>query len=75
MSRRQAELEGELAAAQQVQQILVPEQAETVPGFTVESIYQPAHRSAETSFRYCLIAGAACSWWWATLPAKACPRP
>ena len=44
MSRRQAELEGELAAAQQVQQILVPEQAETVPGFTVESIYQPAQQ-------------------------------
>lgn len=44
MSRRQAELEGELVAAQQVQQILVPEHAEAVPGFTVESIYQPAQQ-------------------------------
>ncbi len=44
MSHRQAQLESELAAAQQVQQILVPEHAETVPGFTVESIYQPAQQ-------------------------------
>jgi sigma-B regulation protein RsbU (phosphoserine phosphatase) len=42
MSRRQAQLETELAAAQQVQQLLVPEKVETVPGFHVESIYQPA---------------------------------
>jgi hypothetical protein len=44
MSHRQAQLESELAAAQQVQQILVPEHVETVPGFTVESIYQPAQQ-------------------------------
>jgi phosphoserine phosphatase RsbU/P len=44
MSRRQTQLEGELAAAQEVQQILVPEHAESVPGFTVESIYQPAQQ-------------------------------
>ena len=44
MSRRQAILEGELAAAQQVQQVLLPEHVESVPGFTVESIYQPAQQ-------------------------------
>jgi len=44
MSRRQAQLEGELAAAQQVQQVLLPEHAETVPGFSVESVYQPAQQ-------------------------------
>ncbi len=44
MSRRQAQLEGELAAAQQVQQLLVPEQAATIPGFTIESIYEPAQQ-------------------------------
>jgi hypothetical protein len=43
-SRRQAMLEGELAAAQQVQQVLLPEQIETVPGFAVESVYQPAQQ-------------------------------
>jgi sigma-B regulation protein RsbU (phosphoserine phosphatase) len=43
-SRRQALLEGELAAAQQVQQVLVPEHAEPVPGFVVESAYQPAQQ-------------------------------
>jgi hypothetical protein len=44
MSRRQAILEGELAAAQQVQQVLLPEQTETVPGFAVETVYQPAQQ-------------------------------
>ena len=44
LSRRQAQLESELAAAQQVQQILVPEHTESVAGFTVESIYQPAQQ-------------------------------
>jgi sigma-B regulation protein RsbU (phosphoserine phosphatase) len=43
-SRRQAILEGELAAAQQVQQVLLPEHTETVPGFTVETVYQPAQQ-------------------------------
>jgi phosphoserine phosphatase RsbU/P len=44
MSRRQAILEGELAAAQQVQQVLLPDQTETVPGFAVETVYQPAQQ-------------------------------
>jgi sigma-B regulation protein RsbU (phosphoserine phosphatase) len=43
-SRRQAILESELAAAQQVQQVLLPEQMEDVPGFDVESVYQPAQQ-------------------------------
>jgi hypothetical protein len=43
-TRRQAVLEGELAAAQQVQQVLLPEQFEDVPGFFVESVYQPAQQ-------------------------------
>jgi phosphoserine phosphatase RsbU/P len=44
MSRRQALLESELAAAQQVQQLLLPEKIDAVPGFTVESVYQPAQQ-------------------------------
>jgi hypothetical protein len=44
MSRRQAILEGELAAAQQVQQVLLPEHTETVPGFSVETVYEPAQQ-------------------------------
>jgi hypothetical protein len=44
MSRRQALLESELEAAQQVQQVLVPEQTDSVPGFIVESVYQPAQQ-------------------------------
>jgi hypothetical protein len=41
-SREQALLEGELAAARGVQQVIVPEHVESVPGFTVESAYLPA---------------------------------
>jgi phosphoserine phosphatase RsbU/P len=44
MVRRQAMLEGELAAAQQVQQVLLPEEIAIVPGFTIESVYQPAQQ-------------------------------
>jgi Stage II sporulation protein E (SpoIIE) len=44
MSRRQAQLEGELAAAQEVQRVLVPEHTGAVPGFTVESAYEPAQQ-------------------------------
>jgi serine phosphatase RsbU (regulator of sigma subunit) len=44
MSRQQAVLEGEMAAAREVQQVILPEQIETVPGFTIESVYQPAQQ-------------------------------
>lgn len=44
MSRQQALLEGELAAAREVQQVILPERAEAVPGFSVESVYQPARQ-------------------------------
>jgi phosphoserine phosphatase RsbU/P len=44
LSRRQAVMEGELAAAREVQQVILPEQVETIPGFLVESVYQPAQQ-------------------------------
>lgn len=44
MSRRQAQIESELAAAQEVQQVLLPDRIETVPGFTVETVYEPAQQ-------------------------------
>jgi len=44
MSRQQAILEGEMAAAQQVQQVLLPDDVEPVQGFTVESAYVPAQQ-------------------------------
>jgi hypothetical protein len=44
ISRQRALLEGEVAAAREVQQVILPEQIETVPGFTVESVYQPAQQ-------------------------------
>jgi hypothetical protein len=43
-SRRQALLESELQAAQQVQQVLVPEQTSPIPGFSIESVYLPAQQ-------------------------------
>ena len=44
MSRQQALLEGEMAAAREVQQVILQEQVETIPGFTIESVYQPARQ-------------------------------
>jgi serine phosphatase RsbU (regulator of sigma subunit) len=44
MSRQQALLEGELAAAREVQQVIVPERTEAVRGFRVESVYEPAQQ-------------------------------
>jgi hypothetical protein len=37
-------LEGEMAAARQVQQLILPEQGESFPGYEVESVYQPARQ-------------------------------
>jgi hypothetical protein len=44
ISRQQALLEGEMAAAREVQQVILPEQIEAVPGFTVDAAYQPAQQ-------------------------------
>lgn len=44
MSQLQAQFESELAAAQEVQRVLVPEQSVSIPGFALESIYQPAQQ-------------------------------
>ena len=43
LARRQEErLAGEFEAARQVQQVLLPDELDQCPGFTVECIYQPA---------------------------------
>ncbi len=44
ITHQQGVLEGELAAAREVQQVILPEQIEAVPGFKIESIYQPAEQ-------------------------------
>jgi serine phosphatase RsbU (regulator of sigma subunit) len=44
ISRQEAALEGELTAAREVQQVIVPEQTEPVSGFTIESVYKPAQQ-------------------------------
>jgi sigma-B regulation protein RsbU (phosphoserine phosphatase) len=44
MSRRQAIIESEMAAAQEVQKVLLPEHREIVPGFIVDSVYEPAQQ-------------------------------
>jgi hypothetical protein len=44
MSRRQAIIESEMAAAQEVQKVLLPEHREIIPGFTVDSVYEPAQQ-------------------------------
>lgn len=44
ITHQQAVLEGEMAAAREVQQVILPEQIETVPGFRIESVYRPAEQ-------------------------------
>ncbi len=42
IAHQQARMEAELAAAREVQHILLPERVESVPGFVIESAYEPA---------------------------------
>ncbi|MGD0348261.1 MAG: PP2C family protein-serine/threonine phosphatase [Terracidiphilus sp.] len=44
IAQQQAHLETEMAAAREVQQIILPEQLERVPGFSIESAYVPAQQ-------------------------------
>ena len=44
IAQQQAQLETEMAAAREVQQIILPEQFESVPGFSIESVYEPAQQ-------------------------------
>ena len=42
ISRKQALLESEMANAREVQQVILPEAMDSIPGFHIESIYEPA---------------------------------
>jgi serine phosphatase RsbU (regulator of sigma subunit) len=44
ISREQARMESELEAARQVQKVIVPENNDAVPGFSVEAVYRPAQQ-------------------------------
>lgn len=44
VSRQQALLETEMAAAREVQQVILPDAIQSVPGFHIESVYQPAQQ-------------------------------
>jgi hypothetical protein len=52
-----ARLEGEMAAARQVQQLILPERGESFPGFTVESVYQPAQQVGGDFFQILPVGG------------------
>lgn len=41
-SRQQAVLESEIASAREVQQVILPDDAASVPGFRMETVYEPA---------------------------------
>ncbi len=43
-SRQQALMESELEATRAIQRIILPENVESVPGFQIESVYQPAQQ-------------------------------
>ena len=44
MSHQQAVLESDMAAAREVQQLILPEKIASAPGFAVDSVYQPAQQ-------------------------------
>ncbi len=44
ISRQQASLEAELEAAREVQQILLQDESPAIPGYTLETAYQPAQQ-------------------------------
>ncbi len=44
IAQQRAQLETEMAAAREVQQVMLPEEIETVPGFQVETAYKPAQQ-------------------------------
>lgn len=51
-SRRQAQIDAELEAAREVQRVLVPEHRGTVPGFNVETAYEPAQQVGGDFFQF-----------------------
>jgi serine phosphatase RsbU (regulator of sigma subunit) len=44
VNTEKATLEAEMAAAREVQQVILPRQGESFPGYSVESVYQPAQQ-------------------------------
>lgn len=52
MSRRQAQLDAELEAARELQRVLVPEHRGAVPGFSVETAYEPAQQVGGDFFQF-----------------------
>jgi hypothetical protein len=58
-TRESAEIAGEIAAARSVQQVLIPDFLEPVPGLTVESAYIPAQEVGGDFFQVLPIAGGA----------------
>jgi hypothetical protein len=42
IARRHAQAAGELEAARTIQQVLIPEEIPTIPGFAIQSVYKPA---------------------------------
>ncbi len=75
ITHQQAVLEGEMAAAREVQQVILPEQIENIPSFNVETVYQPADQVGGDFFRFFPRARMGCLWWWAMWPARDCPPP
>ena len=55
-SRMQAQLEGELEAAREVQQVILPEQIDLIPGFAIESVYEPAQQVGGDFFQIIPVA-------------------
>ena len=56
ISRQQAVLESEIANAREVQQVILPEAIESIPGFHIECIYEPAREVGGDFFQIVPVA-------------------
>jgi sigma-B regulation protein RsbU (phosphoserine phosphatase) len=56
MSRQQALFESEFASAREVQQVILPESVESIPGFRIESVYEPAREVGGDFFQILPVA-------------------
>ncbi len=57
ITREQSRTENELEAARQVQQVILPQESYSIPGFAVEAIYKPAQQVGGDFFQVLPVPG------------------
>jgi serine phosphatase RsbU (regulator of sigma subunit) len=62
IARERAQAAAELEAARTVQQVLIPEETPSVPGFTIHSVYKPAGQVGGDFFQILPVQRTAACW-------------